>query len=420
LLPAEVADLLHKISLGLADINRYRMVQSPELMDELIALGRELKGLRVCHINSTPYGGGVAELMVSHIPFLRSLGITADWQIIRGDRKFFSIAKKLHNALQGASYRGILDEESRHIYLNSNLDNASELDPNYDVFIVNDPPPAAILSFLPQSSAKWIWRCHVDSSQPAPEVWDFLKPFLELYDAAVFAIPEFIPADLKAPVKTVIPSVICPFSSKNMEIDKKLCRELIVNLGFDKEKRLMTQVARFDRWKDPMGVMEAFRLARKEIPDLQMAFVGSFAIDDPEGMEMHAALSAAALEEGGVMIFSNLTGVGNMEVNAFQRASDVIVQKSVREGFGLVVAEALWKETPVVAGNAGGIPSQMPGRLSEYLVDSVEEYAGKIVSLLKDPAMAAELGREGRENVRKNFLLPRYALDELKLIKSLL
>ena len=322
--------------------------------------------------------------------------------------------------VQGAPYPDIQKEDMRRVYSASNLNNASELDPNYDVFVVNDPQPAALRHYLPHSQAKWVWRCHVDSSQPDPAVWDFLRPYVEMHDAAVFTIPEFIPADLKVPFKVAIPPAISPFSSKNMHIEKAVCRELISNMGFDKEKHLITQVSRFDRWKDPLGTVAAYRLARQEVPDLQMAFVGSFAVDDPEGMEIHASLSAEAIKDGAIMIFSNLTGVGNMEVNAFQRASDVIVQKSIREGFGRVVAEALWKETPVVAGNAGGIPSQMTGNLSDYLVDSVEDCAAKIVHLIKNPETAEELGREGREIVRRNFLLPRYARDELKLIKSLL
>ncbi|MFC2045148.1 glycosyltransferase [Chloroflexota bacterium] len=411
--------MLHKISLGIADISKYCMIESREVMDELFSLGEELKGLRVCHINSTPFGGGVAELLVCYIPLLQSLGIKADWQVIRGDRRFFTITKGLHNALQGAAFKEITRDHTRKVYQDNNIANAAELDPNYDVFIVNDPQPAALRHYTPKNNAKWIWRCHVDSSQPDEPVWEFLRPYVEEHDAAVFTTREFVPEKLNiSKIATMAPS-ISPLSSKNMFIKRYVCREMISNIGFDTNRLLITQVSRFDRWKDPFGTIAAYRLAKEQVPGLQLALIGSFASDDPESWDMHAALSAEAIKDDDMFIFSNLTGVGNMEVNAFQRASDVIVQKSIREGFGLVVSEALWKETPVVAGNTGGIPLQMPGDLSNYLVNSVEECAEKIIYLLNNKAECERLGKLGKEVVRKNFLNTRLARDELRLIKEL-
>jgi len=411
--------MLHKISLGTADFNKYRLVETKELIDEVVSLGEELKGLRLCHINSTPFGGGVAELLVSYIPFIRSLGIKADWQVIRGDRRFFSITKGLHNALQGAPLEEIEKVSTRRVFLANNLANARELDPNYDVLVVNDPQPAALRHYLPQSSAKWIWRCHVDSSQPDPAVWRFLRPYVEEHDAAVFTTSKFIPQDLKIAQTAIMAPAICAFSSKNMFIKRYVCREMLENLGFDRNRFLITQVSRFDRWKDPFGTIAAYRLAKQEIPGLQLALIGSFAQDDPESWDMYAAIHTEANKDDDMFVYSNLSGIGNMEVNAFQRASDVIVQKSIREGFGLVVAEALWKERPMVAGNAGGIPLQMTGELSDYLVNSAEECAEKIVYLLRNPAVCKHLGEVGKKIVTDNFLLPRLVRDELKLIKSL-
>jgi len=349
--------MLHKISLGISDINKYRLIESRELIDEVVSLGEELKGLRLCHINSTPFGGGVAELLVSYIPLLRALGIKADWQVIRGDRHFFTITKGLHNALQGGPLPEINKQSIRRRYLTNNLTNARELDPDYDVFIVNDPQPAALRHYSPDSQAKWIWRCHVDSSQPDITVWNFLRPYIQEYDAAVFTTEKFIPQNLRLNEIATMAPAICAFSSKNMFIKKYVCREMLENLGFDRNRFLITQVSRFDHWKDPFGTIAAYRLAKKEIPGLQLAMIGSFAQDDPESWDMYAAN-----KDDDMFIYSNLTGIGNMEVNAFQRASDVVIQKSIREGFGLVVAEALWKETPVVAGNAGGIPLQTVSR----------------------------------------------------------
>jgi len=411
--------MLHKISLGVADLDKYRMIAVKKMMDELESLGNDLKGLRVCHVNSTPFGGGVAELLLALIPLMRAVGIKADWQVIRGDHAFFTITKGLHNALQGAAFPDIESERLRGNYRANNQENAQELDTNYDVFIINDPQPAALRYYLPDSPAKWIWRCHVDSSKPDEAVWRFLRPYIEQYDAAIFTAWEFVPRDLDIEEIAIMTPAISPLSSKNMFIKRYLCRELIANLGIDIQRPLITQVSRFDRWKDPFGTIAAYRLVKEEMPEVQLALIGSFANDDPEGWDLHAALSEEANKDDDTYIFSNLSGVGNMEVNAFQRASDVIVQKSIKEGFGLVVSEALWKETPVIAGNAGGIPLQMPGELSNYLVNSVEDCAEKVLYLLRNPGVGARLGKKGHDIVQKNFITPRLARDELRLIKNL-
>ncbi len=412
--------MLQKVSLGVRRIDKYRLVMNKELIDEVEELGRELKGLRLCHINSTPFGGGVAELLVSYIPLLRGLGIEADWQIIRGDHRFFTITKGLHNALQGAEWPLLRKESIRRTYLTSNRTNCRELDPNYDVFVINDPQPLALRHYCSDGKAKWLWRCHIDSSEPNEEVWQFLRPYVEEYDAAIFTMEKFAPSDLKGPRIAIMAPAIDPFNSKNMTLSHRQCRMMLENLGLDRNRPIIIQVSRFDPWKDPFGVIEAYRLAKQKIPGLQLAFVGTFAGDDPEAWDLYASLQEEANKDEDVHVFSNLTGVGGMEVNAFQTASDVVVQKSIKEGFGLVVAEALWKETPVVAGNAGGIPMQMSGRLSEFLIDSVEACAERIVYLIEHPELAEEIGREGKNHIKRNFLTPRLIRDELSLIKSLL
>lgn len=411
--------MLQKVSLGVKDIDRYRMLVSSELMDELVELGDSLNGLRLCHINSTPFGGGVAELLSSHVPLLRGLGIQADWQIIRGDHRFFTITKSLHNALQGQGYPLIRMEATQRAYKSNNLANARELDPDYDIFIVNDPQPAALRHFCDVPHAKWVWRCHVDSSEPDSTTWQFLRPFVEEYDAAVFTLDRFAPSDLRVPLLEFIPPAIDPVNSKNMSLPSEIWREMLDNLGIDKSRPLVAQISRFDPWKDPFGVMEAFRLARERVPGLQLALVTCFAGDDPEAWDIYAAVNDEAAKDPDIHILSNLTGVGNMEVNAFQTASAVVIQKSIKEGFGLVVAESLWKGTPVVAGNTGGIPMQMEGRLHEYLVGSIEECAEKMVYLLEHRDIAEELGREGKEHIRQHFLMPRLLRDELSLVKAI-
>jgi len=411
--------MLQKVSLGVKDIDNYRILLGSELIGEIEALARDLKGLRLCHINSTPFGGGVAELLFSYIPMVRGLGIHADWQVIRGDRRFFTITKSLHNALQGAEYP-LLEQQTQRTYLANNKRNALELDPNYDVFVINDPQPAALRHFCEGINAKWIWRCHIDSSEPDEATWQFLRPHIEEHDAAIFTMEQFVPPDLRGPRIAIIPPAIDPLSTKNMPLPKaEVCRTMIDNLGLDRNRPLIIQVSRFDLWKDPFGVIEVYKLAREKVPGLQLALVGSLANDDPEGWDLYAAIHKEADKYEDVHVFSNLNGVGNMEVNAFQRASDVVIQKSIREGFGLVVAEALWKGTPVVAGNVGGIPLQMVGTLSNFLVDTVEECAEKVVYLLEHPEVAEELGKEGMAHIKNNFLMPRLIRDELSLVKEL-
>ena len=411
--------MLQKVSLGIKDIDKYRLLLGGDLIDEIEAIAHDLKDIRICHINSTPFGGGVAELLFSYIPLVRSLGIHADWQVIRGDQRFFTITKSLHNALQGAEYHS-LEQQTKNIYLGNNQKNAQELDNNYDVFIINDPQPAALRHFCQEGNAKWIWRCHIDSSDPDEETWQFLRPYIEEHDAAIFTMDKFVPPDLKCSRIAAIPPAIDALSTKNMHLPKaEVCRTMIDNYGLDRNRPLVIQVSRFDRWKDPFGVIEVYKLVREKVSGIQMALIGSLAGDDPEGWDLYAAIHEEADKYEDVHIFSNLQGVGNMEVNAFQRASNVVIQKSIREGFGLVVAEALWKETPVVAGNVGGIPMQMVGSLSNYLVDTIEECAEKVVYLLEHKEVAEELGKEGMAHIKNNFLTPRLIRDELSLIREL-
>lgn len=411
--------MLEKLSLSVKDIKKYRLVLGSEVIDEVEKLARDLKGIRLCHINSTPFGGGVAELLFSHIPLMRGAGIDADWQVIRGDRRFFTITKSLHNALQGAEYP-LLGDKTKRVYLANNEMNARELDPNYDVFIVNDPQPAALRHFCNNTQAKWIWRCHIDSSEPDNDTWQFLRPFIEEYDAVVFTMGKFVPQGFKHPLIAIVAPAIDPFSPKNMLLPRALCRQVVDNLNIHRRQPLIVQVSRFDLWKDPFGVMEVYRLVKKEVPGVQLALIGSIANDDPEAWCLFTEVNTEANKDEDIHVFSNLTGVGSMEVNAFQTASDVVIQKSIKEGFGLVIAEALWKGRPVVAGNTGGIPLQMTGELSNYLVSTIEECAEKVIKLLKYPDLAGRLGQEGREHIKNNFLMPRLVRDELRLIKSLM
>jgi trehalose synthase len=415
--------MLPKVSMGrhcgamATNVENYRPLVGDELIDEITALARELSGLRICHINSTPFGGGVAELLSRYLPLLQALGVSADWRLIHGRPEFFAVTKTFHNALQGGHYR--LQDEERALYLHVNEQSAKLIEMDYDLFIVHDPQPAAIRHFAGPRGAKWIWRCHIDSSAPDPPVAQFLKPYIEEYDAAVFTMPEFVPPGFMLKRVVFIAPAIDPLATKNMALPMDLCKRAMADSGVDLDRPLLLQVSRFDPWKDPLGVIEAYRLVKREIPGVQLALIGAMAGDDPEGWTLFDRVEEESAKDPDILVFTNLGGVGSMEVNVFQRGCDVVIQKSLREGFGLVVSEALWKEKPVVAGRAGGIPMQFPERFHPYLIGTVEECAARVVHLLRHPGERADFGRAGREQIRQRFLLPRLVRDELRLMKQM-
>ena len=409
--------MLQNVAVGRWSLDAYQDVVPDSILDGLRDEARALRGARILHINATAYGGGVSELLRSSVPLLRDLGLTVDWEVIGGSPDFFRATKVLHNALQGSSQT--LSEAERKAYLDCTRENAPQLDGSYDFVVVHDPQPAALLSVHGKGDSRWVWRCHIDTSEPNADAWRFLRPFLADYDAAVFTMPEFVPPDLPvARVRTIAPA-IDPLSPKNLDIPDYTAGQILDWIGIDLPGRLVTQVSRFDPWKDPFGVIAAYQLVREEIPELQLALVGSMALDDPEGWEVYAQLNEHAQNDPLIHIYTNLTGASNVEVNAFQRSSEVVVQKSIREGFGLVVSESLWKGTPVVAGRAGGIPMQMPEGVGGVLVDSVEECATALLTLLNDDELAGRLGASGRAHVREHFLLPRLLMEELRLLSTL-
>lgn len=410
--------MLELVDVGSQCLDCYELSAGAQVVDQLRALAAPLRGARVLHLNATPYGGGVAEILRSEIPLLRDLGLAADWRIITGDEAFFSVTKAIHNGLQGAARDLTAAERGR--YLATARHNARLLEGEYDAIVVHDPQPLALLQLRGKGAAKWIWRCHIDTSEPNPQVWDFLRPYLAGYDAAVFTLGEFVPPDLPIGRVEIIPPAIDPESPKNLDLAPDTARRVLQWIGVDVDRPLVTQVSRFDPWKDPLGVVAAYREVKRAVPDLQLALVGSMALDDPEGWAIYRQIREATAADPLIHLFTNLTGVGNVEVNAFQRLSRVVVQKSLREGFGLVVSEALWKGTPVVAGRAGGIPLQLQGGAGGYLVDSVADCAERVLWLLRHPDEGAALAARGRALVRERFLLTRLIADELRLIGDLL
>ncbi len=410
--------MLHRVDVGSKHLDRYGEIVGAESIAELRALAKPLRGCRIAHVNSTTYGGGVSELLRSLVPLYRSLEIKADWLVIPGSPEFFEVTKGFHNALQGAPFQ--LTEEAKAIYLRQNQQVASLLERQYDVVVVHDPQPAPLRALHGRNNARWVWRCHIDTSQPNPDVLSFLLPFLAEYDALVFTMPQFVPHELARRNIVIIPPAIDPLNPKNMTAPMDLCQQIIDWTGIDLTRSLITQTSRFDPWKDPIGVIEVYRRIRDEVPDVQLALLGQLALDDPDGWRMYHDIVAQTEEDDDIHVLTNFTGIGNMEVNAFQCCSNVVLQKSIREGFGLVVSETLWKGTPVVAGRAGGIPLQMPAGTGGYLIDSNDECVEKTVHLLRNPREGRKLGATGRVYVKEHFLITRLLADELRFLAPLL
>ena len=409
--------MLENVEVGDQSVRAYERDAAPGWVDALVALAEPLRGLRVLHLSATPYGGGVAEILRSEIPLLRDLGMHAHWNIVSGDDHFFAVTKAVHNGLQGAERT--LDAKERAEYLEHAAKNATLLEGDYDVIVVHDPQPLPIPAMRGRGPAKWVWRCHIDTSAPNLQTWDFLRPFVSVYDGAVFTMGNFVPPDLPLDRVEIVPPAIDPQSPKNLGLPDHLATRVLEWIGVEVDRPLIAQISRFDPWKDPLGVIAAYRLVREAVPDTQLVLAGSMALDDPEGWDVYRSIRDVAHHDPAIHLFTNLTGVGNIEVNALQRCADVVIQKSIREGFGLVVSEALWKGTPVVAGHAGGIPLQLRDGDGGFLVDSPAECATRIVELLDDAELRRALGASGREVVRERFLLTRLVADELRLYASL-
>ena len=395
----------------LAPIEHYEPLIGRAGVARIREKSRALSGARVVHVNSTRHGGGVAEILSSLTPLMNSLGIATQWRIIRGTDEFFDFTRGMHDALQGR--RVALARMNTRVYEQVVRENAlrHRLHLERGLVVVHDPQPAALIRHCAKS-APWIWRCHVDLSNPDPGAWGYLVPFIEKYDAVVLSCPEYA-QDLRVAQRFFLPA-IDPFSPKNRLLGARDIDERLARYRIPTDLPLVVQVSRFDRWKDPQGVIDAFDIARKKTP-ATLVLLGNFAADDPLGAEVFDALRRR--REKRILILPH--GDDAALVNALQRRAAVVLQKSLREGFGLTVAEAMWKGTPVIGGAVGGIPRQIDDGESGFLVSSVEEAAERLVELLRDAGLRARMGRRAREKVRANFLLTRYLEQYLDLFASL-
>jgi trehalose synthase len=391
----------------------YAAISGKPTLDELRFLAKDLKGKTVKMTNSTAVGGGVAEMLHHLVPLLRELEVNVRWEVLTGGNDFFEVTKAFHNALHGAEYD--FTREAQEIFLTCNQQNRERMQFDEDFVVIHDPQPAALVSARPDSRARWIWRCHIDLSNPHPGVWAFLRPMIEQYDAAIFSSQSFA-RQLPIPQYLFYPC-IDPLSEKNKELEESFVQKVCDEFGIDRGRPIVTQVSRFDRLKDPVGVVQAYKLAKKYV-DFQLVLAGGGAADDPEGAAVLQEVTAAAGDDPDVIIL-NLPPWCALEINALQRASTVVVQKSLKEGFGLTVTEALWKAKPTIAGAVGGIPNQVIHNLTGALVHSVEGCAYQIRYLLTHPDIARQLGKNGREHVKENFLVTSNVRRWLLLLRLL-
>jgi trehalose synthase len=392
----------------MVQIEDYEKLVGAETIDRIQKKARSLQHLHVVNFNSTYYGGGVAELLTSFTLLMNSVGIKTGWRVLQGAPDFFTITKKMHNALQGGKIN--LSDRKMKIYEEVIYENAirNHLD-SHNMVIIHDPQPLPIINHY-KKNGPWIWRCHIDLTNPNRQLWKYLVPFIENYDAVILSIKDY-KKKLKTPQVFIMPA-IDPFSILNRDIDEREIQDRLNHYHIPTDLPLVVQISRFDRWKDPEGVIEAFRMARREV-DCTLVLLGNVATDDPEGAEVYESLLNCR-EERIIILSHQDTAL----VNALQRKAAVVLQKSIREGFGLTVAEAMWKGTPVIGGNVGGIRYQIRDGVNGFLVSTVEEAAKRMVQLIKDKKLRKQMGEKAKETVRRKFLLTRYLEQYLDLFNS--
>ncbi|HSQ34894.1 MAG TPA: glycosyltransferase [Candidatus Binatia bacterium] len=396
----------------MSNISDYAAIVGQSVIDELQVMSRHLRGKRIQHVNSTAVGGGVAEILTRMLPLLRDLEVDSRWDVIRGDEKFFAVTKKMHNALHGVD-EPISDEELEY-FLEVNERNVADLDLNHDIHFIHDPQPVALIRERPRVKGKWLWRCHIDFTDPDPRVWEFLKRYVEMYDGAVFSAPAFARS---LPIRqALISPSIDPLSDKNKDLEPEFIAAVFQKYGIDRKRPVVCQISRFDYLKDPVGVIEAYKLAKEHV-DCQLVLAGGGAVDDPEGMRVLDDVRRAAENDPDIFVLF-LPPAADLEINALQRGSTVVLQKSLKEGFGLTVAEALWKGKPVIASAVGGIQLQITHKYSGILTHSIEGTAFWIKQLLNEPEYALKLGVSGREHIKNNYLITRHLRDYLMLFLS--
>ena len=398
-------------------LDDYLPLVGEKIIGEIYQKAHRLINKHIVHINSTAYGGGVAEILNNLIVLQNDIGIDSGWRVLSGTNDFFTVTKKFHNALQGNSIN--LSQNKKNLYLETNQRFSRFTHLDHDCVIVHDPQPLALIKFM-KKTQPWIWRCHIDITKPHKELWDFIKPFILRYDLMIISSHSYKKKDIPVEQRVIFPS-IDPLSPKNMDLSKAVIAKTLKKFDIPTDKPLITQVSRFDPWKDPFGVLDVFKLVKEKV-DCRLVYCYNMAPDDPEGVLIYnkmKKISQKYIDSGDVLF---ILGDNQILVNVLQRISNVILQKSTREGFGLTVSEAQWKETPVVASNIGGIPEQIINNETGFLVESqdVSTWAERVVTLLKDKKLAKDMGKKAKIHIKKRFLITRHLDDYLSLLIDVL
>ena len=395
----------------------YERIVGQRQIENIFTLAEKIADRSVVHVNSTSFGGGVAEILHRLAPLMMDVGLKVEWKTIEGSLDFFNITKTIHNALQGMSAQ--LTREMKKLYLQNNEMNANLLNLNQDYVVIHDPQPLAIINYRQERRGKWVWRCHIDLSHSNERFLRFITPFIRKYDALIFTMKQYAKENMEAKKLAIITPSIDPLSDKNKPIKEKQILSTLEKYDVDSDRPIITQVARFDPWKDPLGVIDVYRIVKKKVPKVQLLLITSMSRDDPEGWKYYEKTARYAGEDYDIHLLIDLMGVGDLQVNAFQRASDVVLLKSIREGFGMTVTEALWKEVPVIGSNVGGIPLQVINSETGFLAKDKMEAAEKTLYLLKHPKEAKEMGKKGRAHVKRNFLITKHLKNYLELFSQL-
>jgi trehalose synthase len=411
---------MQRVSTPAAKLDRFNGIASETLLAEVNEAAEKLRGLRVIHVNATARGGGVAEILKSLVPLMRDVGIDTEWYTLPPDESFFHISKTLHHCLQGGNcLPDVAGFNSYRAFNEKAVASLKSMGVTADLWFIHDAQVLPMLSYM--NSSKGVWICHVDTTESAEGVKEMLFPYMSRYHRIIASMPEYFPNGNNPTQVVVIPPAIDPLQPKHQKMTYPQARQIMAGLGLDTARPIISQVSRFDKWKDPWGVVDAFRLARNEVPGLQLAFLGAMtANDDYDAYEILENLQGYCGDDTDIHIFHNPRQIGDREVNAFQTGSDIVLQKSIREGFGLTVAEAMWKEKPLIGGNCGGIKHQITDGQNGFLVNNASECADRIVTLLKNPALARKMGSAGKESVRNKYLMPRMLRDYLLLASDLM
>lgn len=397
-------------------LSDYRPILGDKKVKEIRERAAGLGKVRLAHVNSTSFGGGVAEILQNLVPLMRDVGIDTHWLVIEGPPEFYNITKKMHNALQGNMALHLSDEE-RELYLEVNAENARRLELDYDVVIIHDPQPAAMIQFRENTDSAWLWRCHIDLSTPNQVFWGFISPFVHEYDYYIFHRPDYAQEDLATERVVIMPPSIDPLAPKNENVPPETVEEVLIRFGVDPHRPLLLQVGRFDPWKGLFDVIDVYHTVKESVPDVQLALVGVMAGDDPEGWVYYERTLRKLGEDRDAFVVTNLTGAHSHEVNAFQCAATLVFQMSTREGFGLTVSEAMWKSKVVIGRAVGGIKLQIVDGETGFLVNSVAEAAERADYLLRQSELATSMGERGKERVKENFLITRHLERYLDLLE---